>query len=551
METSQERRALVPLLLAAALAAAPARAQRAEDQAELFEGEERVTAIDLAVAVRNVTGARPETLAPGDLAIEEEGERRPVVGVARLGEGEGAEPWRLVVWADLASADAATLQAVALNLAERTSALVRLGTVEVWVADPLPRPVLTPTQDRELVENGLARLLVEFKGREEQAELRRSVLAGVKDPASRDAETADLSAAELIVGAAAAELALVRRSADALLTWAAADRGSGPRALLWIGGGHDLDPGSFYRRLPGAPGTLPGPREATEATEQAARALAAYGWVVYPLSFSELGTGPSEPSRQFEAFRRQSLDGPRGEKTAVVGRSIPLGGRNRGPADAEGRPVEEAALLESPLAPLSILARESGGSLVDEPGRVEDLLADLGGRFRVTFQVARQVDGRLHRLEVRAARGGLSVQGPAWVRSSTPEVVAEARARRILEGEYEVGDLAVSARFRREAGQAPAAGDGLATGVLTTRLDLAAQGSRPPEPKRATLRLTVAYGREDGAPSFQHEVLTGQDLSGATWSHDQVLTLPADAEWIVVLVEELAGGAWGARDVKP
>jgi hypothetical protein len=188
---------------------------------------------------------------------------------------------------------------------------------------------------------------------------------------------------------------------------------------------------------------------------------------------------------------------------------------------------------------------------VEQPAAIDGLLADLGARFRVTFQVARPLDGRLHRLEVRAARGGLTVAGPAWVRSATPEAVTEARVRRIVEGEPEVGDLAVSARFRREEGSGGAGGDRRFTGVLTVRLDLAARGSRPPDPQRATLRLSVGYGREDGAPAFQHEILAAQDLSGPAWSHDKPLAIPADAEWIVALVEELASGAWGARDAEP
>lgn len=533
-----------------------AQGQQGEEGEASFEEAARVTAIDLAVAVESPLGGAPARLAPGDLVVVEDGEERPVVGVAPLGSGEGEEPWRLVLYFDLSLAPPGEVQAAALALGERAETLVSLGQVEVVVADPAPRPLLNPTRDRSLLENALARVVVEHPGQDSLNQLRRAVLseAGVEAGASRDRPPrgeslpAGVDPGELAAAATAEELDLVHRSQDALLTWAAAEGGGGPKALLLVAGGYDLDPGLFYRRwLPGS-GVESSPRQLAETTTRLARSVAGYGWLVYPLVLKQAASGPGENAEEFETFRRRGLDGPQGDDTVLVPVTRIRLGKGKKEAEGEGEPGPPPVLLTNPAAPLRELATASDGEVVAQPEELDDLMAGLDRRFRVTFQVSRSQDGRLHPVEVKAVRGGLSASAPAWVRSATPEAVAEARVRRMLAGWFEVGDLALVARFER---QQESRDEGLVTGVLTTRLDLTAGRPEAPDLQHANLRLTIAYGSEEGAPSFQHQVLEEQDLSGAGWSHEKTLTLPADGEWIVVLVEELASGTWGAQDLEP
>jgi len=542
------------LALLALLAPAVAWAQEGQGSGEpTFAGEANVLAIDLPVAVANATGAAPASLKPDELEIVEDGEPRPVVGVARLGSAPGAEPWRLVIYIDRVLASPATVKATALTLAGQVKELVALGTVEILVADPEPATWLAPTRDPGFLESALTRLLIELEGRGEIDRLRHQVLAASAEASGPDGVLASgLTVPELAAGAVAEEISIVERSQDNLLTWAARSVGEGPRALFLVASGFDLDPGEFYRqRLAAARGLASTPRPLTETTEAVSRALGACGWVVFPLAFSDFGEGPSENSRQFEEFRRRGLDGARGEQqSAVGGFTVPLGKRRQqgeAAGSEEGAAAEGGPLLTDPLPPLRTLAAATGGVPVARAVGLADVVASLNRWFRVTFQVSRDLDGRLHPVEVRARGAGLTTAAPGWVRSATPEVVAEARVRRIVSGDYEVGDLAVAARFRREG----EGGNGLVTGILSTTLDLTGEGIRLPDPAHSPLRLTVAWGSEDGPPTFQHEILKDQDLSGPRWTREAPLTLPDSAEWVVVVVEELLSGSWGARDTEP
>ncbi len=509
-----------------------------------FEDQARVTAIEVAVAAKNPSGAVPAELKPEDLAVAEEGEARPVIEVQPIGGASGV-PWRLVLYADLTTARAANVQAVALSLAEKAEALTALGEIEIWVADPAPEPLLPPTRDRELVGNALARLLLEFEAKDEINELRRGVLSTLKPENAAAATSPAMLPGDLVQGAIEEEAAIAERSRDALLTWAARESRSGPRALVLVGGGYDLDPAAFYRkRVPELVRAASGQASSSAGDAGArdlARTLAAYGWLVFPATYEQATTGPSSTSQQFEEFRRRGLFGTKNAGGGtLIGGTVPLGGKSA--ADEESEKREN--LLLAGAAPLTALAEAGGVEPIDSAKKLDAFTADLGSRKLVTFQVERQLDGQLRRLEVKPARRGWSVAGPRWVRSSTPEAVAEARVRRILVGEPEVGDLAVSARYQ------PAEG-GRGAGTLTVRLDLAAKGSRPPDPEQAALRLTVAFGPEDGRPTFQHKILLAQNLAGPAWSYDLPLAAPDSADWIVVVVEELASGGWGARDVQP
>lgn len=513
--------------------------QTSSPPAPQFSGEARITAVEVAVAAKNATGAVASGLAIGDVRVTEEGKPQAVTGVASVGTGEGQIPWRLALYVDLTTTQAGTLLASAVNLAGQAKEIAALGSFEIWVADPAPEPWLSPTRDVELITNALARLAFEAEAKDEQNDLRRAVLKEAK-PASGSPRPADsMPQAELVEGAVAEEVAIAERSRDNLLTWVAGETSSGPRALFLVGLGHELDPTAFYRkRLPEAAKGLAAVRLEGAATAFA-RTLAAYGWVVLPLEARDV-LDTKTPGQAFDEFRRRGILGNDADNVAMLKTAtVPIG---RKPAGADREDGKE--LLTGGRAPLFITADETGGVVVEKGADLAREIAALGQRQLVTFEVARQLDGKLRPLAFDG-KAGLSFQGPKWVRSATPEGVTEARIRRIVVGEAEVGDLALSAKLRSE--------DEVGTGwqILKLRLDLAAAGSRPPEPERATLRLTVARGGDGVRTSFQHEILTGQDLTGPSWTKDVPVEVGAGIDWVVVLVEDLASGIWGARDLEP
>ncbi|HEX4955092.1 MAG TPA: hypothetical protein VF017_17010 [Thermoanaerobaculia bacterium] len=520
---------------------------QAQDPAEPPRIEEvtDVTAVDLAVRVKNVVGAVPTSLAPTDVRVTEDGQSVPVSSVARLGATAGAEPWRIVLYFDLPLSSKATAHATALALGEQANRLVQLGSVEVVLADPLPRLHLAATRDANELGNSLAALLLSRPGEDAVAGVRRTALAALAPPKARKGDAAklppELAREELAAAAVAEELAIIERGLAGLVTWAAEHAGNGPRALLWVTSGFDLDPASFHRRYAPNAGGEGLAQRLVQQVDDAALTLAGYGWTVAPLSFADPGSAPSTPSVQFEAFREQALETTGVTDAGSVARvpvRVPLGG-----AKTEEQKEAELPVFDAPTAPLKSLAGEGGGELVDRADGLAALLQGLDESFRVTIQVNRRIDGLLRPIEVRSASAGVKVEGKSWLRSATPEALAEARVRRILAGENEIGELALGARFVSE----PVAGKR----TVRLTLDLSRRGSKPEVGKGALLRLTLASGREEGQPTFEHRLLKDQDLSAAIWTRDEAVPLPADAEWMIVLVEDLASGMWGARDLEP
>lgn len=521
------------LIAGAALLWLPATLQAQDPPGATFEDDARVTAVGLVVSATNVTGAAVPALKPTDLLLKEGETALPVLSVVPVGTAEKAEPWRVVLYVDRNLADPARLAAAALSLGEQAKNLLALGTLEIWAADSSPEILLSPTRDSELVSTALARLMLEVEAEDELASLRRGVLEALAGT-SKEKGASDMPGVQLVAGAVAEEQAIVERSQDALLTWAAREPGGSPRLLLLVGAGYDLDPAAFYRQKAGASAQgLTGPSLAASA-QRFAETLAAYGWVVCPLTYTEASAGPSSTSQQFQQFRNTGLFGNKQQAAPVVGGTVQLKGRG-------DRDKPEPPLLLSPLVPQGLLAAESGGRLVEKVADLPDLLLSLTGRHYIQFQVDRALDGQIRPLNLSASKSGIRVQGAKWVRSSTPDAVAEARVRRIVTGEPEMGELALSARLQGgKSGEAS---------TLVLRLDLTS--SQRFSAERSTLRLTVAAGIEDGPARFTHHLLAGQKLTGALWSHDLPVELSGEEEWLVVLVEDLATGVWGARDLSP
>jgi len=165
-------------------------------------------------------------------------------------------------------------------------------------------------------------------------------------------------------------------------------------------------------------------------------------------------------------------------------------------------------LLAHGLQPLAGFAEASGGVLLTSEKLLAEAVASLGRRWRLTYQVERQPDGRIHEVEVRLRELGGEVRAPLWIASETLEEIAFERARNTVEGHPEGGELSLQA---------------------------------------ADVRVSLAVFYPEREPFTHHQVVRGQDLSlEGTWDFSTQLNLPADAARVVVVVEELASGIWGA-----
>jgi len=514
---STSHRAAALLLLLTVASAVQVRAQESD---AAFSEQTRVTAVDVVIEVK-----RPDTLKVDDLTVRDDGQERPVVSIVPTADPD-SEPWRIVVYFDLPLATSGTVQAAISALAEQAEALVGLGTVEVVVASPMPRQLLPPTRQSEQINQALSRLLLRLKDTDELNALRRAALTAANSPSA--AIEVDVDPADTV----RAEVDLVQRQQDEMLLWvAASDQIGGPRALFLVQDGFDLDPGAFYSaHLPGANNGRQARQFLSRTNADLAKSLSGYGWIVYALAFRDLVPDPEDRVSDFDRYRYRTMDGIDGETTALIPFTIKKK-KNR----KSGGASDTEFLLQDPLAPLQILTAATAGRLLDKSSALAEEIAALQERVLVTFQGVGGLDGRLRSLSIDAGKRPL--RSPTWVRSGTPAPVAEARIRRLMGGSLEADVLVVSARW-------------LPDGLLRVQIehphadDLLTFGP-------AVIRITFGKESADGSIRFEHVIDGHSETTADSWSLDAALDIAPSTERIVILVENLADGDWGAEALEP
>ncbi len=264
--------------------------------AQVFHDAQRVTAVDLLMTYER-DGAQqwaagdqlPKDLAPGDLALRVDGQPVEVIGLALPDKA----PWHFLIYIDAQLSSQETLTWAATMLGQQLDPLLAKGYLEIVIADPLPRRLLRPTDDRGEIERILAQLALQSKSTARLQQLRDEFLAHIAEqPADED----------LVHLLAAEELAMVARRHDLMTTWLV-DRSQDPpqadlpafdrRALLYVSDGFDADPAAFYDPFLDSEGSEPAvaPPTLSSRAENAAshpskalsQVLASYGWVALPM----------------------------------------------------------------------------------------------------------------------------------------------------------------------------------------------------------------------------------------------------------------------------
>lgn len=485
------------------------------------------------------------------------------------------EPWQVVVYFDGPTTTIPTVQGATAQLAEQAERLVALGTVELVVANPSPSRVAGPTRDAAELVAALVEIGKEGAGTNDIARLRREFVASTdtdnldewtrsrKDPApprqqtpgqapggilyrndsARGADATFTSGASglqrrmLIQTSAQREFQVLARQRTLLTDWLAlVERPRRPRALILVSDGFDLDPTEFYisylRDSTLVSQTRSDLENLTSAPvfEEMTRTVAAAGWQVMPISLGMPGAQAAGGAEQ-------------------VGRGRFRGFTRDTRSEASGSGLSQF-LLRAPIDPLQSLAEETGGDLSLTPAQIGENLGGLADRFRLTYQVPRDPDGQVHRLEVRTRRPGWTVRAPGSVSTAAPDAMMAARARHVLDAGDALGSslgLAANVTVVEDPKQPDAALLKLSYDVDLTSL----RGERSAL-DAGDLRVTLAVELPDGRVLISQSRPKARDLSSDFhFVAREPLRVPKGTRRLAVAVDDTTTGAWGAASVEP
>ncbi len=504
------RRCLAGLLLAR-LAAGSASAPPPQTFSENLTVREREILVELP---DNLAGER---LNPGNFRVLVDDEIRETTR-AEPATGE----WTLVIYIDQVLARPGTIFYSGLALANRARELTRVGSVEVALSGSDGTDVhivLAPTREADRVERTLVDLAAAARIERDRTEGRTEAITEPPIPRAR-------------------------RQLDRLATFLASRRPAGPHAVFLVADGADLPPDQA---------ALIESKAASDSTaspafpfRRTARLLAAYGWVAIPVPLRKEGMGiEMTPQRELEIFRQGSA---------------PSGPQNGVPPILPGRPPKKTALafggvidlfVRPQTASLRVLARPTAGTVVGFEEQIGPVLAALPRRWRLWItEPDAPVDGRLHSLTVNLSdrtrldlvlfnAAAVSVPGgttttkrlraPEWIRSSSPEEIAEARLEALLDRRDAGGDLPLTVAAQRTAA-------GLELRLAIAPLQIL--DSAPPGP----LRISWAWPGDGGAEAH-HQVLHAPDLRQGV-RHTVRIDPPPHVRQIAVVVEALGPERW-------
>jgi hypothetical protein len=464
---------------------------------------ERLTIREREVLIDLPDTLEKDAIKPGAFRVLVDGQPQEVTRAEPVSAAGGEAPWTIVVYVDRVLASPGTVFYSGLSLAKRAAELTRLGSVEVIVADSDPRPALTPTRDPGALTRLLTDLAAAARVDRDRATSRPAPPRGPEAPR-------------------------LRRQLDKLLAFLTSRPLRGPHAVLLVADGLDLPDEQIAVLDRGARGA---PQTVAAALQRTARLLAAYGWVAIPVPLRKEGAGAAASMQSdIERFREGTAFGGHQSGVPPV---IPF----RPP---KGTSLVYPGVIDLMIAPqtaaLRALARPTAGTVVGYEVQLDEILEALGRRWRLWFaEPDAPADGHVSSLAVSLPGKRKQVRAPEWVRSSTPEEIAEVRLEDLLAGRPLTGGLPLSATIATVAG---------VSAGLELRLEVAPP-QLPEDAPAGPLRISYAWSGPDGATGIRHEILPAGDLTKG-WRHSERLAAPAGERRLAVIVEAMGPETWGS-----
>jgi VWFA-related protein len=202
--------------------------------------------------------------------------------------------------------------------------------------------------------------------------------------------------------------------------------------------------------------------------------------------------------------------------------------------------AEHAATTANTHATLADLAEETGGFLITDSSKkmLAKIMIDAETRFELTYSPAWETyDGRFHKIEVRAARAGVTVEArsgyyavpaPADGSATSPEEMAGLRALNTTPLPHQFDYRAQALRFR--------AADGPSELVLALDVPLSSLAATPqPAQKSHRVHASILFVVKDSTGRIVRqssgdspvEVADGEASFSARLAFDRAVALPA------------------------
>lgn len=418
------------------------------------------------------------------------------------------------------------------SLKGRVDRFLRLGPVEIVVADPQPKILLAASDDGPTIQAAFERLAHDVVGRDLIVRLRSQSSQATGGNRSGSAPGAVNA---LLMGE---EKLLLRTTLGRLAGWANTRQGAAG-ALYLVSDGFDLSSDFYggseredFTRESGNP-TAPGssmtpsaflgqllPTSTSPMVDSISALLASRGWIVMPFSLRGYG----------------------GTASRTLGGADTMGGyRTEG-----GRSLLTTVALDHPMDPLETYADSTGGEVISSVGKIESALDRLSDLWLFTYQVDRPADGKVHRLKIRSRSKDVVVRTARLVSAGTPAEVAGTRALDALLERGSGGELPIAMRIDTDAGARKSRKT--RSGRLEVRVKL---GDLPRVLEKlgsGEMRVTVAVWEPRTVPFVHHDQkpLEKSALGGDVWIYSAPIEWPASATRFSVFVEELKTGASGS-----
>ena len=503
-----------------------------------------VSVVTLLLSIQDENGGSVTDISESDLSISEDGRQVEILDLEKLGSPQRLEPALgtppqaetapprgvpITLFFDAGITGIGGMNSSLVLLKSQAARLTEIGPVRVVVSDQDVQILLQSTGDEDALVRSLDELSKHPQVHAVDA-IRRQFIRDVFELESGAPSTMTQQRLEnpqlfeaWAMAAATEEHHIITRALERLEKWGLQNGYQEPQILMIVGWRFEEDSKEFYlpivqAAVPGRPDfwervrqALDGIFEPTEV-EDVGRELAMAGWRVS--TFSGTSTAPSAAS---SANFRGDISA-RQSPSNQIPRQLTVDLRGAG---------------EDMTAP-------SGGDLFFGKSGLSEVLEEMYGLYRLTYQTDRPQDGETHELSLSCSRPGVVASVPKYVAGGSSENLAETRLYDLLGRSSGTGELEVTISVQDVRDEH----NGHADVDATVSVDF--DSIMPLVQRRTTRRLRISFAIQgtNKVPFVSHKIEEA-DVSETAWLYRARIETPNRPTEVAAVIEDLETGAWG------